>query len=103
MSHDRVVTPRASTRSRAAPSPKRAMPQTSFWVDRYSAMGNAICPAGPVRRIFSSWSMADLVPDPTDLERIVHAALLSVSAFLTPMYSDQRAGDRRRSRTTDGG
>ena len=54
MSIARVVTPRASTRSRDAASENRAMPQTSLSAARYWTSGKAIWPAGPVTRILVS-------------------------------------------------
>ena len=57
MSHRRVVTPTASTRSLDSSSLNRAIPHTSLSLPSDSAMGKAICPAGPVMRIFSSRSM----------------------------------------------
>ena len=51
------VTPAASSRSRAAGSPKRATPKTSLRSARARATGRPTCPVGPVirTRLPSSW------------------------------------------------
>ena len=63
MSSVRVVTPSASTFSRVAGSLKRAMPHTSLSAASDRARPNAMRPAGPVIRIFSSCSTSDVVAD----------------------------------------
>src|SRR5690348_11879570 len=65
MSATRVVTPRASTSARAAGSPNREIPHTSFSPVSVLASPKAIRPAGPVMRTFSPLSIArSLIFDP---------------------------------------
>src|SRR5579862_1101276 len=103
MSSARVVTPSASTSSRAAASPNREIPQTSLSEASVRARPKAIRPAGPVIRIFSPLSTpTSLIFDPnvplhqnSGMHPTTHPALSAALDALLAALEMGRVGDGR--------